>query len=134
MKPTESKRLYERACRVRRVTPCEEEGAAWHRTLHQFDAKDVETALDDWWASTAVDGYGELRSKWPPAPAELKILTAVVKAKRDAARRIPQDLLRFGCSVCAHTCVGFYPSSTPTPSGKRCHCGAEMRSLERMAA
>lgn len=134
MKPAETKRVYERACRTRRMAPQEEEGHAWHRNLRAFELRDVEAAMDAWWASTATDGYGELRSKWLPAPAELKALVAVVEKVRKAKASSPTDYLRWECLKCQRICGGFHPRGDPTPTNRRCPCGGNLKLIERMAA
>lgn len=88
MKPVETKRLYERACREKRRDAKQDEMNLWHRVLRGFEVRDVESALDAWWASTDRDEKGELRSKWLPSPAELKPLAIAAQRKREAAERI----------------------------------------------
>lgn len=135
MKPADTKRLYESACKTRRVTPQEDEARAWHKNLLSFEVRDVQAALDAWWASTARDEKGELRSRWLPAPAELKEFTerAVRRLAVDAAE--PQDMVMWECvGEGRHRYTGFYPRSKPTPAKKHCGCGAELRALERRAA
>jgi hypothetical protein len=98
MKPAETKRVYEQACRTKRITPQDDEGRAWHRVLRDFEARDVEAALDAWWADTTPNLHGEPRGKWMPTPAELKPIVDRIVAKHAAAKREPQDIVWLECA------------------------------------
>lgn len=134
MKPAETKRIYEAACRARRITPQDDEGRVWHRTLRDFETGDVEEALDGWWADTTPGHDGQPRGKWLPTPAELKPLVARVRQKREAAAREPQDILRWEC-VNHHRYAGFIARSKPTPPAWPCRgCGSLVTCIERRGA
>ncbi len=122
MTPHETKRIYEQACRTKRITPQDDEGRAWHRVLRGYEVRDVETALDGWWADTTPSHDGQPRGKWLPTPAELKPLVEKAQSKRVSAAREPQDFLAWECSGCHYTCTGFVARSAPVPEGRACPC------------
>lgn len=136
MKPEQTKRIYESACRSRRLDPMQEEGASWHHALRTFEARDVETALLDWNRSTERDSKGDLLSKWLPAVAQLVTLTKAAQRKRETAAREPQDMIVWRCSgQVVHTCTGFVARGASTGTADRkCHCGAELHLVLREAA
>lgn len=105
MKPAEMKAIYEEACRtaVNRPVPDPVQAKAWLETLGFFDVKDVRGGLALWWGSTAVDDRGEPRSKWLPAPGELKPLCD--QARRGIAAKVtgPQVLVMWHCPDCGYT-------------------------------
>lgn len=128
MKPEQTKRLYEGACRSRRLDPVQEEGASWHRALRTYEAADVETALADWDRSTERDSKGDLLSRWLPAVARLEALTKAAQRKREAAARVPQDLVMWRCAgKFQHTCSGFVARGADTGApDRKCRCGADL--------
>ncbi len=135
MKPEETKRIYERACRAKRVVPQDEEGRLWHRVLRSFPAEDVEKALDEWWADTTPGHDGQPRGKWLPAPAELKPLVERIAAQREAARRAPQDLLYWECSGPEqHRSSSFLAQGAVPPVHSCRWCGAPKTLTRRCAA
>jgi hypothetical protein len=126
MNAAETKRIYEASCRAKRIAPQEDEGRTWHRVLRSHEARDVEKALDEWWADTTPDLHGQPRGKWLPAPAELKPFVEKIAAHRESASRETEDMMIWVCSgPVTHTCSGFIAHSEDTPGPKRCHCGAE---------
>jgi hypothetical protein len=84
MKPAETKALYEKACRSRRMEPVQEEAQEWHKQLRGYEARDVQYGIDTWFASTDTDERGQPKSRFLPVPAELKKL-AEVALRRHAA-------------------------------------------------
>jgi hypothetical protein len=136
MKPADTKRIYEAACKARRMDPVQEEGKEWHDTLRSFEERDVETAMKAWWASTDRDAGGELRSKWPPKAGELKSLVIVAQRKREAAAREPKDFVAWECpwpEGCAWRCTGW--RSPEDLRGRKCdRCGRSMHEALREKA
>jgi len=135
MKPADTKRIYEQACCAKRIKPQDEEGRTWHRVLREFEARDVEAALDAWWADITPGHDNQPRGKWLPTPAELKPLVKRAEIKRISAQRESMDMIAWECAgPDKHRSTGFYPRSQPTPGGKKCCCGAELRFCMRCAA
>ena len=128
MKPAETGAIYEQACRSKRMPSDPDEKTKWHRVLHDFEACDVRAALDAWWADTTPTQTGRPRGAFLPEPAELKPLVVGSRAKREAAARVPQDLVMWRCAgKFQHTCSGFVArgSDTGTPD-RKCRCGADL--------
>ena len=134
MKPTETKKVYERACAARRMKPEQGEGESWHRALRGFELRDVEQAMDAWWGSTETDGSGEMRNKWLPSTGDLKRLATIAEQARKAGMRQPKDMLRWECETCRCTRVGFWGREKTTPTDRKCPCGGKLKLLERTAA
>jgi len=109
VKPTEMKQIYEEACRtaVNRPVPDPAQAKAWLETLGFFDAKDVRGGLSLWWASTACDERGEVRSKWLPAPAELKPLCEQARRGIQAKKAQGERLVLWQCPSCNARLSGF---------------------------
>lgn len=126
MKPSETRKIYETQCRARRITPQQDEFEMWHKHLKEFDARDIEAAVDAWNSSTATDNAGELRAKWLPKPAELAPLVRAVIDRRRRERETPKDFVVWGCPKpggCGFTCSGF----VDTLHTKNCpRCGKPM--------
>lgn len=132
MKPAETKRLYERACGAKRIVPQEDEGRAWHRVLRDFEARDVEAALDAWWADTTTGKDGRPRGAWLPTPAELKPLAEAAERKRKVADAEPKDYVSWRCA-CGYGMGGFV--SRDDRRERKCPaCGKPMPELSRDAA
>ncbi|HZP06180.1 MAG TPA: hypothetical protein VFB43_14860 [Terracidiphilus sp.] len=137
MTPDETNRLYRGACQSKGRVPNQEQGRSWHRTLRSFDTRDVEAALDAWNASTERDSKGDLKSKWLPAPGELKPLVLAAQSKRESAAREPEDLLCLSCEgPVPHRFTSFIRrSAVPDLDRRRCRsCGAKLRVEKREAA
>jgi len=109
MKPAEMKVIYEEACRtaVNRPVPDPIQAKAWLETLGFFDVKDVRGGLALWWASTSCDERGEIRSKWLPAPAELKPLCEQARRGTQAKRAQGERLVLWQCPDCKARLSGF---------------------------
>lgn len=133
MKPAETKRIYETACRSKRAEIVQEEFQRWHRVLRGFEARDVEAGLDAWWADDTPTHNGRPRGAFLPEPAELKPLVEAAQRKREAAAREPQDLLIWRCTKCIHTCTSYIAHSAIIGGNKCRACGAPM-ACERKAA
>lgn len=133
MTPTETKAIYEAACKCKRMAPVQEEGAMWHKSLREYEARDVRAALDTWWSSTDRDSKGDLKSAWPPAPGELRPIVERVRHQRQVSAAIPRDLLCFECQGCRYRCTSFPPIGT-TPTVKCRVCGLEMNVFRREVA
>ena len=135
MKPEETKRIYQSACRAKRVEIVQEESEKWHKVLRPFEARDVETALSAWWADTTSTQTGRPRGAFLPEPVELKPLVQAAQSKREAAAREPRDLLAWECQgQQKHTFSGFIARSKLTPSVQCRYCGARLRLIHREAA
>ena len=134
MKPDETKAIYEKACRTRRFPYQQDESEAWHKSLRGFEARDVQAALDEWWASAAVDDKGEPRSKWLPTTGELRQITERIQSKRIAKKAEKKLVVDCDCPSCgvwwsAAVSVGeikkfFCRAPKPGPQGTI--CGAEL--------
>ncbi len=132
MKPVESKALYEKACGVRRIKPQQEEYEQWHKNIRDFEPRDVQAALDAWWASTERDRDGDAKSKWLPTPGELLGLVIAARDKRIVRAREPEDLVFLMCSA-GHRSSCFVVRSAEFCK-RTCRCGAEIKVLQREAA
>ena len=130
MTPKETEAIYTEACRAKRIAPQAEEGRMWHKALKDYEARDVRTALDAWWASTDRDSKGDLKSQWMPAPGELIAFVERAKHKREAAAAIPRFLTCWECPPCRYRCTGFYPKGSDYIA--TCpHCGKPMAVFHR---
>lgn len=122
MKPLETKQLYERACRTKRLTPTEDEGRAWHKNLRQFEAIDVEAALDAWWGDRTPSGIdGRPRGCFLPSPAELIPMIEHAQTTREAKAREPRVEIQITCPGC-----GAFLSAFVRPGALaklKCPCG-----------
>lgn len=135
MKPAETKRIYEQACRAKRADIVQEEGEKWHKVLRAYEACDVESALGVWWADTTPTQSGRARGAFLPEPAELKPLAEAAQRKREAATREPKDLLAWECQgQQKHTFSGFIARSKLTPQARCKYCNAPLRLIHREAA
>lgn len=127
MKPAETKRIYESACRSKRIVPNQDEFDRWHKVLRGYEARDVEAALDGWWSDATLTSNGRPRGAFLPEPAELKPLIEIAHIRREAAAREPQDMILWECAgVGRHRSSLFLPRSQPSPNGRQCQCGAEL--------
>lgn len=133
MTPAETKQLYESACKTKRMTSVQEEGAMWHKAFKGYEVADVRAALDAWWASTDRDSKGDLKSQWMPAPGELIAFVERAKQKRETSAAIPRDLVCFECQSCRYRCTSFPPRGT-TPAINCRVCGNGMSVFCREAA
>lgn len=121
MTPAETKRLYERECRARRVTPQQDEFNLWHKNLRKFEVRDVDAALDSWNASTATDDKGESRSKWLPKPGELIPFVLAAINQRERAAAAPKDIVGWHCAACNYRSAGVIDRTDSRPrSCPRC--------------
>lgn len=122
MKPAETKQIYERACRTKRLTPSEDEGRAWHKTLRQFEARDVEAALDSWWGDRTPSGIdGRPRGCFLPSPAELLPLVEKARTSREAKTREHRVEIQTHCPGCGAPLSAFViPGSL---AKLKCPCG-----------
>jgi len=133
MKPSETEALYTAACKAKRLVPQKEEGRMWHKALSLYEARDVQAALDKWWASTETNVHGELKSKWLPAPGELKPLVEEVARKRLRAASVPKQCVHWKCPRCGVRMSGCVPETDLR--GRKCPgCTAPMNEEERKAA
>jgi hypothetical protein len=107
MKTAETKKIYEKACAAKRLKFQQEEYELWHRSLKDLDLRDVETALDAWWISPATDSNGDLKSRWLPAPAELRGMALEVSRRRAAQASITTFMVCWRCPTCRATQTGF---------------------------
>lgn len=133
MTPTESKRIYQAACRSKRLDIVQEEYVRWHRVLRGYEAKDVEAALDAWWADSTPTLSGRVRGAFMPEPAELKPLIESARDKRLRDKSEPQDWLYWECGN-HHRASSFIARSKPTPAEHPCSCGATLKCVERKTA
>ena len=133
MKPSETEAIYKSAIAAKRIAFQREEAQMWHKALSGYEAQDVRAALDAWWASTATDSKGELKSKWLPAPGELKPLVERVQGKRKVDAMEPKQLVAWRCPDCKSTRCAYISVEDHRP--RRCStCGASMDEVLREAA
>lgn len=128
--PTETKRVYEQACRTKRETPQDDQGRAWHRVLRGYDVRDVQAALDGWWADTTPTHSGRPRGAFMPEPAELKPLVEAARRRRETKEQTPKDLVRWRCQGCKCTCCGYVDAGSIRPP-KCTKCGISMDETDR---
>lgn len=133
MNRAEMEKLYTRACKSRRIEPQQEEGQAWLKAFKDFEARDVEAALNAWDNSSELNEQGQPRGKWLPKPVELKPLIEAARRRREANTQGPQDLLLFECAS-RHKLSCFIQRAKPTPGTKRCPCGSPMECVKREVA
>jgi hypothetical protein len=133
MTPKETEEIYKNACRSKRVVPQIEEGRMWHKALSMCDVRDVRSALDAWWASTEKNDRGELKSKWLPAPGELKPLIDEAARRRMNAAAQPTELVRWQCPDCHVTMSGLIATNDYRTRTCR-RCGAQVNEIYRGAA
>ncbi len=125
MTPSETKRVYERACRVKRIAPQDDEGRAWHRVLRKLEARDVEAALDAWWADTTPTLSGRPRGAFMPEPAELKPVAERQQRLREVKTRVDY------CGDCA---LGWVVTLRDGQFGKvPCGCRERVLAAQREA-
>lgn len=130
MKPAETKAIYEAASRAKRLPVVQEESEDWHKHLRAFEAADVRAGLDLWNASTERDSKGELKSKWLPAPAELKVLAERAQRARLVKESTPKVYARWECPSCRFISAAFVPENDTR--GSRCRkCGKPMNEIFR---
>lgn len=137
MKPIETKRIYENACRSKRRAPEQQEFELWHKVLRGYDARDVEAALIAWWGDTTPVTSGASsrpRGAFMPQPAELKPLVEAAQSRRVTTAREPQDLLLWQCTKCPYRSSGFMARGSEPP-GRSCpSCSAPLALAERSSA
>ena len=109
MKPREMQQFYEEACRTasNRPIPDPAQAKVWQQVLGAFDVADLRGGLELWWASTDRTHDGELKSKWLPAPAELKLLCEQTRRSRAAKAAKGERLVRWECVDCKTTTCAF---------------------------
>lgn len=136
MKPAETKRLYERECRARRITPQQDEFNLWHKNLRKFEIRDVDAALDSWNSCTDTDDKGESRGKWLPKPAELIPLILHEQRARETQQQGPKDRVGLTCTnlQCPYRCVTFLAKGEQVPQRECRLCHAPMTEFYREAA
>jgi hypothetical protein len=125
VKTTETRKVYEKSCATKRLKFQQEEFEVWHRSLKDLELRDVEATLDAWWISPAVDSNGDLKSRWLPAPAELRMMALEISHKRVAQAKVKTFLVGWKCPACAHTVMTFLPAGDSAI--RACKCGAEMQ-------
>lgn len=133
MKPAETARIYQAACKAKRQDVSDDQGRHWHRVLREFEARDVETALEAWWADTSLTASGRPRGAYLPEPQELKNLAEHARRKREAAAREPQDVLMWQCKVCMYRAIGFIAHGA-TPPIRKCPRDGSHLALEKREA
>ena len=140
MKPTETKAIYEAACRSKRMETKQDEADLWRRVLGGFEARDVRDAVDAWFSDSTpvtIGNSSRPRGAFMPAPAELKPLIDKARRDREARAREPQDYICWQCTN-GHRVSGFIARSKPTPESHApcgyAACGQPMRVFGRDAA
>jgi hypothetical protein len=118
MRPSETKAVYEKAVRRKRLPVVQEEAEDWHRKLKGFEMRDVQAGIDLWDASEEVDGRGQLASRWMPPTDELVRLAAQARRKREKDAAEPRFKTLFTCPVCGASRLGFLRASDST--ARRC--------------
>lgn len=133
MKPNETKSVYERECRARRITPTQDEFEAWHDELKPFDPRDVDAGLKLWNRDTTPDETGQPHCKWLPRPAQLVVLVKTAIRERERQLATPKDLVGLKCPKCHRKSVAF-PERGKAVRVSCPTCGVEQAETHREAA
>lgn len=133
MKTAETKAVYERECRSRRIVPQDEEGRRWHRALSDYERRDVDAALDAWNSDTTQTSTGRPRGAFLPDPAELKPLVEREVRRRETNAREPRDFVAYQCPECFYRASAFMIRNIARRVDCA-RCGKPMSEFKREAA
>lgn len=127
MKPREMQDIYEDACRtaVNRPVPEPAQLKIWSEILGAFDAVDVRGGLVLWWRSNECNELGDLKSKWLPAPSELKPLCDQARRTKASELAGPEELSAWQCSECDWRVTSFKPGFSPRECKGYFHSGPD---------